>query len=98
MADELPYHRVTTHLDIPLHRRADVTHAVACGGHLDALVQTLAGGVHQRLSLCGNAAGAKGGGVVSVEAVVEGAHVNADDVALTDDTVVGYAVDNHVVD
>ena len=51
VADKLPYNRVTTHLDIPLHHRADIPHAVAGTGGFNALVQALAGGVHQRLCL-----------------------------------------------
>lgn len=51
VADELPYHRVTTHLDIPLDGGADIADPAACDSGPDALVQAFPGRVEQRLRL-----------------------------------------------
>ena len=42
VADELPYNRVTTHLDIPLHRGANIADAIARHRRFDAFVQAFA--------------------------------------------------------
>ena len=97
MADELPYNRVTTHLDIPLHRGANIADAIARHRRFDAFVQAFAGGIHQGLRLFGHVPGGEGGGIVTVIAVKKRSHINADDIARLDFAFVGYAVDNCLV-
>ena len=66
VADELPYHRVTTHLDIPLDGGADIADPAACDSGPDALVQAFPGRVEQRLRLRGDASRREGGRVIAV--------------------------------
>ena len=98
VADELPYHRVTTHLDIPLYRRADIADPIAGHRRPNALVQAFPGGVKQRLRLGRNIPAGEGGGVIAVVTVKKRAHVHADDVAGVYHAFARYAVDDLVID
>ena len=88
VADKFPYHRVTASFDILLHRGADIADAVARLRSLDSLARNRLSRVASIKLLCffGNLAAREGPCVVSVESLIDCANVNADDVALFEDS------------
>ena len=97
MADELPYHRVTARLSIPLNRTGHVAHPAAGLRVRNSFHQRAARGVEQCLCFGRDVAARKRPRVVAVKSGEVRAHVDADDVALLQNAMSGYAVDDLIV-
>ena len=82
----LSHDAVASVLAIALHRVAYITESAASDSRFDALIQALFCGVAQPLRFVGNLSGSESSGIIAVVAVNFGAEVNADYVALTDNT------------
>ena len=76
---------------------ANVAHPAAPAGVFDTLPEALLGDLNQPGRLVAHLAAGVGGGAVPVEAADEGAHVDADNVALLQLPGAGDAVDDHLI-
>src|SRR5581483_4205619 len=97
MADVLTHDGVTQAFDVLLDRRADVADPIARPRLLDAAPERLFGNLDELLRRRRDLAGAHGQGRIADEALVGAAEVQADDVALLDHALAGYAMHDLVV-
>ncbi len=94
MPDIFVHHAEPAFLHIGLHRTANVTDPRTHPHHRKSGLQAFAGGIHQRLGLRIHRADREGRSRVPVVSVIQGAYVDADDVAFSENPFTGDPVDN----
>ena len=98
VAHKVPHHGAAVAFHVDLHRVGDVGHPLSHLRELEALPEALPGDIDEPLSLVRDLPAGVGGGAVAVEPIDHSPHVDADDVALLEDDLLGRnAVDDHLV-